>query len=87
MGADDLDQWIVDADTDMGLGASYYGVNVNDTATQISRRQVFSNANEHYLGVRYNGTFSQFDVGGWVLYNWGTAKEADPPMLKTRGTL
>jgi hypothetical protein len=85
-GADDVDQWIVDADTDMGLGASYYGVNVNSIVnTTIPGASGITNANEHYLGVRYNGTFSQFDVGGWALYNWGSAKVSGSPDVENTG--
>ena len=79
---DDIDQWIVDADTDMGLGASYYRVNVNTDPDPLGDGEKI---NQNYLGVRYDGTFNQFDVGGWVLYNWGTWKGLSFPDEENKG--
>ena len=75
----DLDQWIVDLDTNMGLGASFYALNVNDATLNtntISATDGATNANEYYLGVRYAGTFEPVDFNAFVVYNWGTRKFA-----------
>jgi len=66
---DDIDQWIVDADTEVGLGASYYALNVNSGSSRLGSGN--TSANEHYVGVRYNTEVSSLDLGGWAVYNWG----------------
>jgi len=74
--ADDVDQWFVDADTDTSVGmvgVSYYGLNDNTKPTN-SRTGGASTTNQHYVGVRYTGTFDSVEAGGWVLYNWGVRK-------------
>ncbi len=58
--ADDLDQWIIDADTKMGLGASFYALNANS-----------SKRNEYYAGVRYAGKADMVDYNAFAIYNWG----------------
>ena len=77
--ADDVDQWVVDADTDMGLGASYYRLNA------VMDVNIGEETKQNYVGVRYNGNFNQFDVGGWALYNWGTFREHFLPDVENKG--
>lgn len=69
--ADDVDHWILDVDTEFGLGGSYYGLNVNNTNSRLGSS---TSANQHYFGVRYKGNFDPVDFNVWGVYNWGTRK-------------
>lgn len=69
--ADDVDQWIFDVDSELGIGGSYYGLNVNTANTSLGNS---SSANQHYLGLRYKGDFDIVNFNVWGLYNWGTRK-------------
>ena len=73
----DLDQWIVDLDTNMGLGGSFYALNENGSgASSSSATQSASTTHQYYAGLRYAGTFEPVDFNAFVVYNWGKRKFA-----------
>ncbi|MBI5469116.1 MAG: hypothetical protein HY891_08290 [Deltaproteobacteria bacterium] len=70
--ADDVDAWIADLDTNMGLGVSFYALNGNTgggfsgTATQSAAK-----THEYYAGIRYAGKLEAVDFNAFAVYNWG----------------
>jgi hypothetical protein len=70
--ADDLDQWIADLDTGMGLGVSFYALNANTGSGAVTTAtQGAAKTREYYAGIRYAGNLEVLDFNAFAVYNWG----------------
>lgn len=70
--ADDVDAWITDLDTNMGLGASFYALNANTGGAVVgTATQGAAKTHEYYAGIRYAGKLEAVDFNAFAVYNWG----------------
>ncbi|MBI5492642.1 MAG: hypothetical protein HY893_06900 [Deltaproteobacteria bacterium] len=85
---DDLDQWFFDADTKMGLGASFYALNDNRKSGPAYLGTPTQNTQD-YIGVRYTGKAQTIDYNAFAVYNWGkrqvAASGSNPTERKNSG--
>jgi hypothetical protein len=80
---DDVEGWVVDAETPWGLGISWYYVNDGRDGSSGIRSAVTGgtagDVKQHYLGARYARDFGTVGFDGFVVYNSGEIEEAGGP--------